>query len=179
MISFPVLVHTFDFYLGLFYTFLVWFILAQVGFQWTIHHHQDRIPKGITIGTIISMLASYRWYVSSFADSFSTFLFLCSFSLSIFLAAKFIISKPFIAKPGDPNEIAEKIVQASIGLGPDGNDDFKSNNSSGSSDFTIIKNLDSAGSIKKRKVTSYIYYCFIIVIIAIIIIYRFACVLLA
>jgi len=153
MISLPTLVHIFDFYLGLFYTFLVWFILAQVGFQWTIHNHQDRVPMGITIGTIISMLTSYRWYVSTFTDSFSSFLFLCSFCLSLFLAAKFVISKPFVAKPGDPNEIAEKIVQASIGLGPDGNDDFKDINSSSSSDFTIIKNCNNNNaSIKKHQV---------------------------
>ena len=153
IVSLPSLVHLNGMYLGLFYSFLVWFFLAQFGFQWSINCHQDRVTKGMAFGLVLSIIFSFKWYISPFTDSFSVFIFICSFGLSVCLAAKFAISKPYIAKPGDPNEIAEKIVSASIQLGPDEMDnDDNDGKESGRFEFTILKNKENNQVLKSRKV---------------------------
>lgn len=152
-ISLPVLVHLYDMYIGIFYTVLLWFFLAQFGLQWTLRCHQDRITKGMSLGLLASIMLSFRWYISPFTDSFSSFIFLCSFCLSLSLAVKFAISKPLIVKPGDKNEIAEKMVKESIQLGPNENENEDDNDTDNRNfEFTIMKSKDTIPALKPRKV---------------------------
>ena len=146
IIVLPILVHIYDIYIGFFYTLLIWFFLTQFGYQWTIIKHQDRIIIGITIGLIISIIISYNYYIISFIDSYSNIIFISSYCLSLSIIVKFLLTKPLIAVPGDPNDIADKIVKGTIYLGPNDNDnDIDSRNY----DFTIMKSKDTTTPIAK------------------------------